>query len=130
MPESVAVNIRGRSYTIEAKVKIESTECSGVIFAHGPRFGGHSLFIGKDDEGAREAVLCVQLPRHEETGVCLLPRTRTRTQGEEYTFVVEFKKTKEAGEKGVPGGTYGESLGETKLSVTKNVNSAPSRKVR
>lgn len=49
VPESVAVNIRGRSYTIEADVKIApgamTKECSGVIFAHGSRFGGHSLFI-------------------------------------------------------------------------------------
>ena len=48
VPESVAVNIRGCSYMIRAEVKIEKAECSGVIFAHGSRFGGHSLFIGKD----------------------------------------------------------------------------------
>ena len=45
MPEGVAVNARGRSYKILADVEITDPNCSGVIFAHGSRFGGHSLFI-------------------------------------------------------------------------------------
>jgi len=45
VPESVAVNIRGRSYKILADVEITDPNCSGVIFAHGSRFGGHALFI-------------------------------------------------------------------------------------
>jgi len=45
VPEGVAVNIRGRSYKILANVEITDPDCSGVIFAHGSRFGGHSLFI-------------------------------------------------------------------------------------
>ena len=45
VPESVAVNVRGRSYKILADVEITDPNCSGVIFAHGSRFGGHSLFI-------------------------------------------------------------------------------------
>lgn len=45
VPEGVAVNLRGRSYKILADVEIKETDCSGVIFAHGSRFGGHSLFI-------------------------------------------------------------------------------------
>ena len=44
VPESVAVNIRGCSYKIRAEVNIQDG-CEGVIFAHGSRFGGHSLFI-------------------------------------------------------------------------------------
>lgn len=44
VPESVAPNIRGRSYTIEARVDI-TEQSTGVIFAHGSRFGGHSLFL-------------------------------------------------------------------------------------
>ncbi|MFC3274397.1 arylsulfatase [Agromyces mediolanus] len=44
VPESVAVNVRGRSFKIIADVRLEAgTE--GVIFAHGSRFGGHSLFL-------------------------------------------------------------------------------------
>ena len=45
VPESVAVNVRGRSFKILSDVEITDPDCSGVIFAHGSRFGGHSLFI-------------------------------------------------------------------------------------
>ena len=45
MPEGVAVNVRGRSYKILADVEITDPNASGVIFAHGSRFGGHTLFI-------------------------------------------------------------------------------------
>lgn len=47
VPESVAVNLRGRSYKIVADVVLDEG-AQGVIFAHGSRFGGHTLFI-KDD---------------------------------------------------------------------------------
>jgi arylsulfatase len=45
IPESCAVNVRGRSFKILADVEITDEDCSGVIFAHGSRFGGHALFI-------------------------------------------------------------------------------------
>ncbi|WP_417353088.1 arylsulfatase [Flavobacterium alkalisoli] len=45
VPEGVAVSIRGRSYKIVADVDVKDANASGVIFAHGSRFGGHSLFI-------------------------------------------------------------------------------------
>ncbi len=45
VPEGVAVNVRGRSFKILADVDITDANASGVIFAHGSRFGGHSLFI-------------------------------------------------------------------------------------
>ena len=45
VPEGIAVNVRGRSYKIIADVEITEPDCSGVIFAHGSRFGGHALFI-------------------------------------------------------------------------------------
>jgi hypothetical protein len=45
VPEGVAVNVRGRSFKIIADVEITDPDCSGVIFAHGSRFGGHSLFM-------------------------------------------------------------------------------------
>ncbi|MCV7194545.1 arylsulfatase [Mycolicibacterium brumae] len=44
IPEAVAVSIRGRSYRIVADVDV-TRESQGVIFSHGTRFGGHSLFI-------------------------------------------------------------------------------------
>jgi hypothetical protein len=46
IPESVAVNVRNRSYTIAAHVDIsEADGAQGVLFAHGSRFGGHSLYV-------------------------------------------------------------------------------------
>ena len=45
VPEGVAVNVRGRSYKILANVDVTDVNASGVIFAHGSRFGGHALFI-------------------------------------------------------------------------------------
>jgi arylsulfatase A-like enzyme len=45
VPESVAVNTRSRSFKVLADVEITSPDVEGVIFAHGSRFGGHSLFL-------------------------------------------------------------------------------------
>jgi len=45
VPESVAVNIRNRSYSITADVTIDSAKAGGVLFAHGCRFGGHALYV-------------------------------------------------------------------------------------
>lgn len=45
VPESAAVNIRNRSYTIAAEVNVETPEAEGVLLAHGCQFGGHSLYI-------------------------------------------------------------------------------------
>ncbi len=50
IPEAVAVNLRGRSYSIAARVDIQSPEARGVLFAHGGRFGGHSLFINNNQK--------------------------------------------------------------------------------
>jgi arylsulfatase A-like enzyme len=44
VPESVAVNVRGRSYKVIADAILEEG-AEGVLFAHGSRFGGHALFI-------------------------------------------------------------------------------------
>jgi arylsulfatase len=45
VPESVAVNIRRRSYTIAAGVTVERGDAEGVLFAHGGVGGGHSLYV-------------------------------------------------------------------------------------
>ena len=45
VPESVAPNIRNRSYTIAVEVTLDTDEAEGVLFAHGARFGGHALYI-------------------------------------------------------------------------------------
>ncbi|MGW4772544.1 arylsulfatase [Nocardia sp. NPDC004278] len=44
VPDAAAVNVCGRSYKIVANVDL-TPEARGVIFAHGSRFGGHTLFI-------------------------------------------------------------------------------------
>ncbi|WP_242000713.1 arylsulfatase [Kribbella rubisoli] len=45
VPESQAVNIRNRSYAVAAVVDIPAPGTQGVLFAHGSRFGGHSLYV-------------------------------------------------------------------------------------
>ena len=45
VPETAAVNIRNRSYSIAVEVTIDSEDAAGVLFSHGARFGGHSLYV-------------------------------------------------------------------------------------
>jgi arylsulfatase len=45
VPESDAVSIRGRSYTIAAGVIVDTINAEGVLLAQGHAMGGHSLFI-------------------------------------------------------------------------------------
>jgi arylsulfatase A-like enzyme len=45
IPESVAPNIRNRSYSVGAVVDLAEPGAEGVLFAHGCRFGGHALYI-------------------------------------------------------------------------------------
>jgi arylsulfatase len=45
LPESVAPNIRNRSYTIAAELEVKTDEATGVIFSQGSRFGGHALYV-------------------------------------------------------------------------------------
>jgi len=45
VPESVAPNIRNRSYTVAVEVTIDTPDAAGVLFAHGARFGGHALYV-------------------------------------------------------------------------------------
>ena len=45
VPEEGGVRITGRSYTVAAGVRIDSTDAQGAIYAHGGVAGGHSLYI-------------------------------------------------------------------------------------
>jgi arylsulfatase A-like enzyme len=45
IPESVAPNIRNRSYTVAAELEVATPEAGGVIFSQGSRFGGHALYL-------------------------------------------------------------------------------------
>ena len=43
--ESAPANIRNRSYSIAVEVNVETPDAAGVLFSHGARFGGHSLYV-------------------------------------------------------------------------------------
>ena len=45
IPESVAPNIRNRSYTVAVELDVTSDSANGVLFAQGSIFGGHSLYV-------------------------------------------------------------------------------------
>ncbi|HEU0027200.1 MAG TPA: arylsulfatase [Ktedonobacterales bacterium] len=45
VPEAQAVNIRNRSFAVGALVDLPAPGASGVLFAHGSRFGGHALYV-------------------------------------------------------------------------------------
>lgn len=125
VPEGVAVNIRGRSYEIIAKVSFKDLDfnrmddpASGVIFAHGSRFGGHSLFI-KDDSlhyvynflGIDSFLCDIAAP---------IPKTL-----DWHTFKVEFHLER--------AGVFGEPIGSTDLYIngtkvkTKTMKTQPAK---
>ncbi|QDG53828.1 arylsulfatase [Persicimonas caeni] len=45
VPEMVAANTHGRSYDIACELTVDEERAEGVLFAHGGRFGGHSLYV-------------------------------------------------------------------------------------
>ena len=100
VPEAVAVNIRGKSYKILANVDITDANASGVIFAHGSRFGGHSLFI--KDHKLYYVYNFLGITQQEFV-------SNTPLKPGKYTFGMEF--TKEST------GKYKESIGNTKLFI-------------
>jgi arylsulfatase len=104
VPEGVAVNVRGRSYKILADVEITDATCSGVIFAHGSRFGGHSLFI-KDKKLYYVYNFLGIKPEQQFVSEPLKPG--------KYTLGMEFTREK--------AGPHMESLGTTKLYVNDEV---------
>jgi len=100
VPEGVAVNCRGRSFKIIADVEITDPNCSGVIFAHGSRFGGHALFI-KDKKLHYVYNFLGIKPEQKFVSPELKPG--------QHVLGVEFIREDK--------GKYGESLGKTKLYV-------------
>ncbi len=101
--ESVAVNVRGRSYKIIADVVLDEG-AQGVLFAHGSRFGGHSLFI-KDGRLNYVYNFLGIPPEQTFTSEALTPG--------KHALGVEFIR-ESAGE-------HGESLGTAKLYVDDQV---------
>ena len=104
VPEGVAVNTRGRSYKILADVEITDPNCSGVIFAHGSRFGGHTLFIKNKKLFYVYNFLGIK-PEQQFVSPELKPG--------KYTLGMEFNRE--------TAGKYHESTGKTKLYVNDKV---------
>ena len=104
VPESVAVNVRGRSFRILADVTISTPEASGVIFAHGSRFGGHALFL--KDQKLWYVYNFLGVPPEQQFVSDVL-------QPGKYVLGVDF--TKESM------GQYHESIGTAKLYVNDQV---------
>lgn len=112
VPEAVAVNVRGRSYKILANVDLESADAQGIIFAHGSRFGGHSLFL--KDRKLWYVYNFLGIPPEQQ-----LVSAEEITPGK-HTFGLEFAKEST--------GEYGESHGTATLYIDDNpVASAPIR---
>jgi arylsulfatase A-like enzyme len=111
VPEAVAVVIQGRSYRIIANIEITDPNCSGVIFATGSRFGGHSLFI-KDKKLYYVYNFLGIHPEQQLVSGELKPG--------KYTVGLEFIREK--------AGEYYESLGQAKLYINdKEVAKGPMR---
>ena len=102
VPEGVAANVRGRSYKIVANVDVQP-DAEGVIFAHGSRFGGHSLFIKENRLHYVYNFLGIK-PEQEFVSPPLAAGKRS--------LGMEFKREK--------AGEFGESLGTTTLYVDGN----------
>jgi arylsulfatase len=98
------VNVRGRSYKILANVEITDPNASGVIFSHGSRFGGHSLFIKNKKLYYVYNFLGIKPEQKFVSGDLKLGK---------YTLGMEFNWES--------AGKYGESLGKTKLYVNDRV---------
>jgi len=103
VPESAAVNIRGRSYKIVADVAL-GPNASGVIFAHGSRFGGHTLFVKDMQLYYVYNFLGIQ---PEQTFVS------SRLSPGNYALGMEFTRD--------GAGPHAESLGTTRLYVNNDV---------
>jgi len=104
VPEAVAVNVRGKSFKIVSNVTIADANASGVIFAHGSRFGGHSLFI--KDHKLYYVYNFLGITQQQ------LISTEALQPGK-YTFGMEFTKEKM--------GEHHESIGTAKLYVNDKV---------
>ncbi len=104
VPEGNAVNVRGRSYKILANVDV-TNESSGVIFAHGSRFGGHTLFIKDDKLFYSYNFLGIKPEQVFQSSVKLTPG--------EHTLGMEFIHESI--------GEYGESYGKMKLYIDEQV---------
>jgi arylsulfatase len=105
VPEGVAVNVRGRSYKILAGVEISEPSASGVIFAHGSRFGGHALFLKDQKLHYVYNFLGIKPEQH-------LVSSETLKQGK-YVLGVEFTRESQ--------GEHKENVGRARLFINDKV---------
>ncbi|HEX5170555.1 MAG TPA: arylsulfatase [Cyclobacteriaceae bacterium] len=105
VPEGVAANVRGRNYKILANVEITDPGASGVIFAHGSRFGGHALFIKNKKLYYVYNFLGIAPEQVFESKTTLKPG--------KHTLGMEFTKESK--------GEHGETLGAAKLYIDEAV---------
>jgi arylsulfatase len=111
VPEGNAVNVRGRSFKILANVET-TKKTSGVLFAHGSRFGGHSLFIKNNRLYYAYNFLGIKPEQTFKSSIAITPG--------KHTLGMEFTREKT--------GKNGESVGTTKLYIDdKLVASGPMR---
>jgi arylsulfatase len=101
VPEGLAVSVRNRSFKILANVDITAPDAAGVLFAHGSRFGGHSLFIKDHKLHYVYNFLGIKPEQHFVSEQELKPG--------KYTLGMEFTRT--------GAGPHKESLGTMKLYV-------------
>lgn len=112
VPEGVAVNVRGRSYKIVADVDVKDANASGVLFAHGSRFGGHTLFLKDKKLNYVYNFLGIAPEQKFTSNVAITPG--------KHVFGMEFNREKQ--------GPNGESIGTMKLYIDgKEVASGPMR---
>jgi len=112
VPEGVAVSIRGRSFKLLANVEIADPNASGVIFAHGSRFGGHALFIKDRKLQYVYNFLGIKPEQHFVSNMSLTPG--------KYTLGMEFVREST--------GKNGESVGKMTLYINdKPVATGPMR---
>ncbi|MBB4804108.1 arylsulfatase [Flavobacterium nitrogenifigens] len=112
VPEGVAVNVRGRSYKIVADVDVKDANASGVLFAHGSRFGGHTLFLKDKKLHYVYNFLGIAPEQKFTSNVAITPG--------KHVFGMEFNREK--------AGPNGESIGTMKLYIDgKEVASGPMR---
>jgi arylsulfatase len=101
VPESIAANIRGRSYKILANVDITDPNASGMIMTEGSRFGGHAFFVRDRKLHYVYNFLGIRPEQHFISKSDL-------TKGK-HTLGLEFTREK--------AGEHGESIGSAKLYI-------------
>jgi arylsulfatase A-like enzyme len=111
VPEAQAVNIRNRDYIIGMWVDLPAAGASGVLFAHGSQFGGHTLYV--KDNRLHYVYNFVGMLEQKIVGTEDLP------VGENLLLSAEFIKDTGNGKPGICTGTVSLYHGEQKVGEGK-----------